>query len=76
MFSLFFTSKPGVHNLDDVVVSDVERFNRFFHSMLARGIYLAPSAFETGFVSAAHSAEHIETTLRAADMAFAEVAAA
>ncbi len=76
MFSLFFTSKPDVHNLDDVVVSDVERFNRFFHSMLARGIYLAPSAFETGFVSAAHTTEHIQTTLRAADMAFAEVAAA
>jgi glutamate-1-semialdehyde 2,1-aminomutase len=76
MFSLFFTSKPEVHNLDDVVVSDVERFNRFFHSMLARGIYLAPSAFETGFVSAAHSTEHIQTTLKAADMAFADVAAA
>jgi glutamate-1-semialdehyde 2,1-aminomutase len=75
MFSLFFTSQPGVHNLDDVVGSDVARFNRFFHSMLAHGIYLAPSAFETGFVSAAHSAEHIATTLNAADKAFAEVAA-
>ncbi len=75
MFSLFFTSQPGVHNLDDVAGSDVARFNRFFHSMLAHGIYLAPSAFETGFVSAAHSAEHIATTLSAADRAFAAVAA-
>jgi len=75
MFSMFFTSKPAVHNLDDVVASDVVRFNRFFHAMLARGIYLAPSAFEAGFVSAAHSADHIAATLQAADEALAEVTA-
>jgi glutamate-1-semialdehyde 2,1-aminomutase len=76
MFSMFFTSKSGVHDLDDVLASDVGRFNRFFHSMLDHGIYLAPSAFETGFVSAAHGTEHIEAMLRAADTAFAEVASA
>jgi glutamate-1-semialdehyde 2,1-aminomutase len=75
MFSMFFTSKPEVHNLDDVTASDVVRFNRFFHAMLARGVYLAPSAFEAGFVSAAHGAEQIAATLQAADEALAEVTA-
>ncbi len=74
MFSLFFTSQNSVRNVDDVSVSDVARFNRFFHAMLARGIYLAPSAFEAGFVSAAHETRHIEETLSAADEALAEVA--
>jgi len=75
MFSMFFTSKPEVHNLDDVTASDVVRFSRFFHAMLARGVYLAPSAFEAGFVSAAHGAEQIAATLQAADEALAEVTA-
>jgi glutamate-1-semialdehyde 2,1-aminomutase len=75
MFSMFFTSKPAVRNLEDVVASDVERFNRFFHAMLARGIYLAPSAFEAGFVGAAHGVEQIAATLHAADEALAEVTA-
>ena len=75
MFSLFFTSRPEVNNLDDVSASDVERFKRFFHAMLARGVYLAPSAFEAGFVSAAHGEEQIAATLAAADEAIAEVAA-
>jgi glutamate-1-semialdehyde 2,1-aminomutase len=76
MFSLFFTSQPDVNDLDQVSASDIHRFNRFFHAMLARGVYLAPSAFEAGFVSAAHSDEHINATLAAADEAFAEVTAA
>jgi glutamate-1-semialdehyde 2,1-aminomutase len=74
MFSLFFTSQREVHNLDDVSASDVERFNRFFHAMLARGVYLAPSAFEAGFVGAAHGDEQIAETLVAADEAIAEIA--
>ena len=72
MFSLFFTSQPEVLNLDDVAASDVARFNRFFHAMLARGVYLAPSAFEAGFVSAAHGEREIAATLEAADAAFME----
>jgi glutamate-1-semialdehyde 2,1-aminomutase len=75
MFSLFFTSQATVRNLDDVSASDVERFNRFFHAMLARGVYLAPSAFEAGFVSGAHGEKEIAATLTAADEALAEVAA-
>ena len=50
------------------------RFNKFFHAMLARGVYLAPSAFEAGFVGAAHDDECISATLTAADEALAEVA--
>jgi glutamate-1-semialdehyde 2,1-aminomutase len=76
MFSLFFTSQPAIHNLDDAAASDVSRFNRYFHAMLARGVYLAPSAFEAGFVSAAHGEREIAATLTAADAAFGEVAAA
>jgi glutamate-1-semialdehyde 2,1-aminomutase len=50
---------------------DVQRFKRFFHGMLDEGIYLAPSAFEAGFVSAAHSNEDIEATIAAATRVFA-----
>jgi glutamate-1-semialdehyde 2,1-aminomutase len=50
---------------------DKERFNRFFHAMLERGVYLAPSAYEAGFVSAAHGSAEIEATLAAARGAFA-----
>ena len=74
MFSLFFTSQSEICDLDDVSACDVERFNRFFHAMLARGVYLAPSAFEAGFVGAAHDDERIAATLAAADEALAEVA--
>jgi glutamate-1-semialdehyde 2,1-aminomutase len=73
MFSVFFTSTATVARYEDVAASDVERFNRFFHAMLERGIYLAPSAFEAGFLSAAHGEAEIEATLAAADAAFAEV---
>jgi glutamate-1-semialdehyde 2,1-aminomutase len=75
MFSLFFTSRTQVRNLDDVSASDVERFNTFFHAMLAEGVYLAPSAFEAGFVSAAHDNDLIDATLVAADAALTEVCA-
>ena len=54
-----------------VMQCDRERFNRFFHAMLERGVYLAPSAYEAGFVSAAHGAEEIRATLAAAREAFA-----
>jgi glutamate-1-semialdehyde 2,1-aminomutase len=74
MFSMFFTSQAEVRNLDDVVSCDIDRFNRFFHAMLSRGIYLAPSAFEAGFVSAAHGDAEIAATVQAADNALAEIA--
>jgi glutamate-1-semialdehyde 2,1-aminomutase len=70
MFGLFFSERP-VRTFADVMACDVERFKRFFHAMLAEGIYLAPSAFEAGFVSAAHSVADIETTIAAARRAFA-----
>jgi len=53
--------------------ADREQFSRFFHAMLKRGIYLAPSAFEAGFVSAAHTAADIAATISAARSAFTEI---
>jgi glutamate-1-semialdehyde 2,1-aminomutase len=73
MFSLFFTSNR-VTEFDHVANSDVSAFNRFFHAMLDEGIYLAPSAFEAGFISAAHDDQVLEATLQAADRAFAALA--
>lgn len=66
MFGLFFTDKPRVVSFKDVMACDVARFKRFFHAMLEAGVYLAPSAFEAGFVSAAHTEDDIERTLEAA----------
>jgi glutamate-1-semialdehyde 2,1-aminomutase len=65
MFCGYFTSQP-VHNLTDAMTSDRERFKKYFHGMLEAGIYLAPSQFEAGFVSTAHSAADIEKTVAAA----------
>jgi glutamate-1-semialdehyde 2,1-aminomutase len=69
MFGLFFRSVPPT-SFAEVMTSDKERFNRFFHAMLDRGVYLAPSAFEAGFVSAAHGDEELRLTFKAADAAF------
>jgi len=66
MFGLFFTHEPRVANYAQVMASDVETFRAFFHGMLKEGIYLAPSAFEAGFVSSAHSEADIAATLEAA----------
>jgi len=65
MFGLFFTAGP-VHNYDDAKKSDLGKFSRFHRGMLERGIYLAPSQFEAGFTSVAHTDEDIERTLTAA----------
>jgi glutamate-1-semialdehyde 2,1-aminomutase len=65
MFCAYFTSQP-VHNLADAMKSDRERFAKYFHGMLGQGIYIAPSQFEAGFLSTAHSAEDIEKTITAA----------
>ena len=73
MFGLFFTDAPTVTSYNDVMACDVERFKRFFHLMLEQGVYLAPSAFEAGFMSVAHSPEDIQKTIDAARVAFAEL---
>lgn len=65
MFCGYFTSEP-VWNLADAMKADRERFKKFFHGMLAEGVYLAPSQFEAGFLSTAHSEADIEHTVRAA----------
>ena len=65
MFGLYFRDQAPT-SFAEVMSSDRERFNTFFHAMLERGVYFAPSAFEAGFVSAAHGPEEIEATLRAA----------
>ena len=75
MFGLFFTGAAEVKGFADVMACDTERFARFFHAMLDAGVYLAPSAFETGFVSSAHDDKHLEATFRAAEKAFEAVAA-
>jgi glutamate-1-semialdehyde 2,1-aminomutase len=72
MFGLYFRASPP-KNFAEVMQCDVPRFNRFFQSMLAQGIYLAPSAYEAGFVSSAHDVADIEQTLAAADEAFRSV---
>ncbi|OOH85131.1 glutamate-1-semialdehyde-2,1-aminomutase [Pasteurellaceae bacterium 15-036681] len=73
MFGLFFTEQDKVETYQDVMKCDVKAFNTFFHKMLEKGVYLAPSAFEAGFMSLAHSDEDIAYTLEMADLAFAEM---
>lgn len=65
MFCSFFTDAP-VHNLADAMKSDRARFSKFFHGMLDGGIYFAPSQFEAGFISTAHTGADIDKTVRAA----------
>ena len=71
MFGLFFTDAKQIVNFAQVSQCDAGAFRRFFHLMLDRGVYLAPSAFEAGFVSSAHTEEHVEATISAAREAFA-----
>jgi glutamate-1-semialdehyde 2,1-aminomutase len=71
MFGLFFTDQPRVSSYADAMRCDVEAFKRFFHAMLAEGVYLAPSAFEAGFISAVHGPAEIDATIDAARRAFA-----
>ena len=70
MFGIFFSDKP-VCNFEQVTQCNVERFKEFFHAMLEKGVYLAPSAYEAGFVSAAHSSKDIEETINIASEIFA-----
>jgi glutamate-1-semialdehyde 2,1-aminomutase len=69
MFGLYFRASPPT-SFAEVMQCDKERFNRFFHAMLDRGVYLAPSAYEAGFVSAAHGTAEIDATLAAARESF------
>jgi len=71
MFGLYFTELETITSYADVMRGNGERFKRFFHAMLERGVYLAPSAYEAGFVSTRHGPEEIERTLDAASEAFA-----
>jgi glutamate-1-semialdehyde 2,1-aminomutase len=72
MFGLFFHPGP-VRTHDDVKQCDIKRFNAFFHAMLKRGVYLAPSQFEAGFLSTAHTPDMIDQVLHHAEASFAEV---
>ncbi len=67
MFGLFFTDAKKVTNFAQATQCNTERFQKFFHGMLEQGIYLAPSAYEAGFVSSQHSSEDIQATIDAAD---------
>lgn len=66
MFGFVFTDGGPVRSFAQVAAANVARFKTFFHGMLAEGVYLAPSAFEAGFVSAAHGDAEIEKTISAA----------
>jgi glutamate-1-semialdehyde 2,1-aminomutase len=70
MFGLFFTEAERVENFADATACNLDRFKLFFHGMLERGVYLAPSAYEAGFVSAAHSDADIDATIAAAAEVF------
>ena len=73
MFGLFFTDQPAMVNFAEAGQCNTEAFKVFFHLMLDRGVYLAPSAFEAGFISSAHTDEHIEATILAARESFARL---
>lgn len=73
MFGFVFTKDAPVRRFEQVAAANIERFRRFFHGMLDAGIYFAPSAYEAGFVSAAHGDEEITTTLDAAKRVFAKL---
>ena len=70
MFGLFFTDRQSVSCFQDVMACNQAQFNQFFHAMLDQGIYFAPSAFEAGFVSSAHTEELIDRTIMCADQVF------
>ncbi|MCH8538882.1 MAG: glutamate-1-semialdehyde 2,1-aminomutase [Alkalimonas sp.] len=74
MFGLFFSSEPQITNYQQATQCDIEAFKRFFHLMLAEGVYLAPSAYEAGFLSLAHSEQDLADTLAAADRSFQALA--
>lgn len=72
MFGFFFTEGP-VYNFDDAKKSDTAKFARFYRGMLEEGVYLAPSQYEAGFTSLAHTSEDIQKTIAAADKVLREI---
>lgn len=70
MFGLYFTNQTEITSFDDILKCDAEAFKVFFHGMLERGVNLAPSAFEAGFISAAHTDADIEFTVKMAKEVF------
>jgi len=70
MFGFFFSEEKNISSFAQVSACDDQRFKKFYHGMLAEGVYLAPSSYETGFVSSAHSDEDIDKTLDAAEKVF------
>lgn len=73
MFGLFFTEAESVNSFAEATACDLEAFKTFFHLMLDEGVYLAPSAYEAGFLSAAHTEADLDATIAAADRAFAKL---
>jgi len=73
MFGLFFTDKESVNSFAEATTCDLEAFKKFFHLMLDEGVYLAPSAYEAGFLSAAHTEADLDATITAADRAFSKL---
>ena len=70
MFGCFFSEEEKVTQFSQVMATNVEQFQSYFHTMLNNGVYLAPSAYEAGFISAAHGDTEIQLTLDAAEQAF------
>ena len=73
MFGFFFTEEKNITTYEQATKCDAERFKRFFHLMLEEGVYLAPSAYETGFVCTEHGDEEIKLTIEAAARVFAKL---
>jgi len=73
MFGFFFSHEPAITSFEQVTACDMKRFQAFYHGMLDAGVYLAPSAYETGFISSAHSDAVIDATLEAAGRVFASL---
>jgi len=71
MFGFFFSEEKVISHFEQVTACNIERFQKFYHGMLNEGIYLAPSAYETGFMSMAHQQQHIDQTIAAATKVFA-----
>ncbi len=73
MFGLFFTEESTIENFSQVMNCNLDRFKLFFHEMLQEGVYFAPSAFEAGFVSAAHDKNNIKSTIIASEQVFSKL---
>ena len=74
MFGCFFNTEENVSRFSQVMAGNLDHFQTFFHTMLDSGVYMAPSAYEAGFISAAHGEREIQLTLDAAEKAFNKIA--